>query len=298
MTNVFRVLIVILVPFMMSCNDSGSDEAVKRMPLNSHEHKLLLNKDKFEDMDSAFRDYWDIVKTVAEEQGLKINEFDGGFERKHNQVAFYDTDNLDLNKNGFLIRKRIKYKKGQLDSAFILTIKFKANDYESASMADLALGEGYKPKSDVIEVEADIVAGAHPDSEPSVFYSVQNSVVLDVDPGSTLADYVKIFPVLKTLGLDLSLVLKPVNDIKAEEFIVKTGFIDYGNDLFGRVDMSAWIINGNIIPEFSYDHPLDNWDDIPSESVDECEAFIAALQQKAPDWYVDGKLKAAFVFAK
>jgi len=298
MLNIFKVPAVILVLFVTGCNDTAENEAAAPMPLNSHEHKLLLNKDRFEDMESAFSDYWLIVKTVAEEQGLKIREFENGFEWKHNQVAFYDTEDLELNKKGFLIRKRAKYKKGQLDSAFTLTLKFKADDYESASMVDLALAEGYKPKSDEIEVEVDIVAGAHPDSEPSEFYSVQNSVVLDVDTGNTLADYAKIFPVLGTLGLDLSLVLKPVNGIEAEEFIVKTGYIDFGNDLLGRVDMSAWIIDGKIIPEFSYDHPLDNWDDIPSESVNECEAFLAALQEKAPDWYVDGRLKAAFVFER
>jgi len=298
MFNIFKVPAVILVLFVTGCNDTTENEAATPMPLNSHEHKLLLNRSKFEDMESAFRDYWEIVKTVADEQGLQIIEFDGKFDLKHKKVVFYDTVKLHLSSNGILIRKRTKYKNGELDSSYTLTVKYKSDNYESSAGVDLNTGAGYYPTQDVIEVEVDIVNGALPESAPSMVYSVQNSVVLDAEPGITLADYAKIFPVLKTLGLDLSQALVPVNGIEAEEYIVKPGKIDFGNGLFGRADMSVWIINGNIIPEFSFDHPLDNWTVIPSESVDECEAFIAALQRKAPDWYVDGRLKAAFVFER
>jgi len=61
---------------------------------------------------------------------------------------------------------------------------------------------------------------------------------------------------------------------------------------------SAWLIDGQTIPEFSFDHSLDHWESVPAASVDPCESFVGLLQRAAPDWCVDGKLKSTFVFGK
>lgn len=298
MNNFIKLLFLVLVTLLAGCNSTGGNEENGGLPLNSHEHKLLLNPDKFGDLGQGFEAYWDIVVATAEAHELQVIEFDKKHDQKHNQVAFYDTDDLQLSSKGFLIRKRSKVKDGSRDEALTLTLKFKSTTYAAAAAADLVLAEGYKPKQDEIEVEADIINGPNPDSEPSTFYSVQNSTVLDMDPGSTLADYVEIFPVLGTLGLALTTELVPVNGVEIDEYIVKPGRIDFGNDLFGRVDMSVWIFNGKMIPEFSFDHPLDGWESVPPSSVDQCELFVGLLQSAAPEWCVDGKLKAAFVFEK
>jgi len=296
MVKLGKILLFILSLVLISCTSSEKGKSSDGLPLNSHEHKLMLNSGKFEDMDKAFHEYWAIVKKAADEQGYKIDRHPNNFKQKHNLVQFFDTKDLDLNKKGFLIKKKYKYEEDKLASKFTLKLKFKSEKYETIAHADLSTSKNYIPKKAEIEVELDIVNADKPEGTPAIYYSAQNSVVLSTETGNTLADYRKIFPVLNTLGLDSSLEITAVNDVKAEEYNVVLGLIDFGNGLLGEMDMSAWIIDGKIIPEFSFDHPLDNWDKIPAESKNACEQFVSVLQKKAPEWCADGNLKSSFVF--
>jgi len=288
--------IFFIILFLISCNTTEKAESQKRLPLNSHEHKLLLNAKKFENLEEAFSEYWEIVKLVAIKQNLKVVEFENKFKQKNRIVHFYDTKNFDLRKNGFLLRKRTKLYGDKPDSNFTLTIKFIHDEFNKAASTDLKLGAGYIPKDSVLVVEADIVNGKKADSNPTVFYSTQNTTILNKEPGELLADYAKIFPIIKLLSIDLSLNLAPVNGIEAMEYNIKPGLIDFGNELFGEVGISVREINGQKIPEFSFDHSMEGWKEIPEKSKKHCESFIRHLQAKEPDWFVDGKLKTSFVF--
>ena len=296
MLKIGNYALVILMILLVSCNTADKNEPVKKLPLNSHEHKLLLNADKFENVEQAFVDYWNIVQLVAAEQKNEIIEFENKFAQKHRVVHYYDTQYFDLRKKGFLIRKRTKLIGTQLDSSFTITLKFVDKEYDRAAITDLTLGEGFISKDSVLVVEADFVNGKSADSKPTILYSAQNSIVLNEEPGETLADYAKIFPILVTLDIDLSEKLIPVNGIEAKEYGIKPGLIDFGNNLLGEVGISVREINGLKIPEFSFDHGLDNWNQIPEKNKKECEEFINHLQANSPDWFVEGKLKTAFVF--
>jgi hypothetical protein len=291
-----KTILFILIVFLISCNTVDKKETENRLPLNSHEHKLLLNANKFENTENAFSEYWQIVKKIAIEQDLKVVEFENNLKQKHRVVHYYDTQYFDLRKKGFLIRKRTKLIGTHLDSTFTITFKFVDEEYDRAAITDLTLGEGYIPKDSVLVVEADFVNGKSEDSKPTIFYSAQNSIVLNEEPGETLADYAKIFPILVTLEIDLSEKLIPVNGIEAKEYGIKPGLVDFGNNLLGEVGISVREINGLKIPEFSFDHSMEGWKEIPEKNKKECEGFINHLQANAPDWFVEGKLKTAFVF--
>ena len=293
-----QLLILVLITLLAGCNSTGGDEEKAGLPLGEHEHKLLLNPEKFEDLEQGFEGCWEIVKATAEANGLQVIEYDEDYDRSRYYASFYDTDDLQLSRKGFLIRKRTKVKDGRRDDTFKLTLKFKSTDLAAAAAADVLLADGHNSKQGDIEVEADIVNGPGPDSEPSTFYTVKNSIKLDKDPGGTLADYAAVFPVLGTLGIDPATELVPVNGIEVDVYVVTPGRLDFGNDLSGEVDISVWIIDGQAIPEFSYDHSLDHWESVPSSSVDLCESFIGLLQSAAPEWCVDGRLKSTFVYEK
>ncbi len=296
MLKVGKFSLQMLFILFIGCSVSDKEESVNKLPLNSHEHKLLLNSDKFENMENAFSEYWQIAKKIAIEQELKVVEYENNLKQKHRIVHYYDTQNFDLRKKGFLIRKRTKLIGNHLDSTFTITFKFVDKEYNKVAITDLTLGKGFVPKDSVLVVEADIVNGKKEDSKPTIFYSAQNSIVLNEEPGETLADYAKIFPILLTLEIDLSENLIPVNGIEAKEYGIKPGLLDFGNNLFGEVGISVREINGLKIPEFSFDHSTEGWKEIPDKNKKDCEEFINHLQANAPDWYVDGKLKTAFVF--
>ena len=84
MLKIGNYVLVILMILLVSCNTSEKNKPVKQLPLNSHEHKLLLNADKFENIEQSFSDYWDIVKSVAKEQKLEVIEFENKFDSENN----------------------------------------------------------------------------------------------------------------------------------------------------------------------------------------------------------------------
>ena len=70
MRKILQIPILIMFIFVTGFSSSPLNE----FKLNSSEYKLLLAPTKFDDIDQGFRDYWAIVKTVAEEQGIPITE--------------------------------------------------------------------------------------------------------------------------------------------------------------------------------------------------------------------------------
>ena len=93
--------------------------------LNSSEYKLLLNNEKFNDYEAGFKNYWSIVKTVANNNNIPILENKNPFKLKHKEVSFFDTENLDLRKYGFLIRQRVNYKGNNKKPGVEFTVKYK-----------------------------------------------------------------------------------------------------------------------------------------------------------------------------
>lgn len=299
MNNNFKksISIFILVSFMI-----GACESNDVQQLNSSEYKLLLNKEYFNDIQTGFRDYWKIVKTVAKNYDIPVIENDQPFKLKHKEISFFDTEDLDLRKAGYLIRQKIKYKDGHKKPGFEYGVKYRGSNPKEALSADLTLAEGYTPKYEKIELESDVVYNSIENGGRDIKYSVSNSIKLDAVPGITLGDFIKIYPVLGTIDLSPSAPLYKVAGVSAEEWMVVPGKFDFGDGLFGRVDMTIWIIqheNGEMrIPEFSFDHQFFEERDYDEASMKRCTDFIDQLQNFQPDWVSPGALKAAFLFGE
>ena len=165
---------------------------------------------------------------------------------------------------------------------------------------DLTLAEGYTPKYDKIELESDVVYNAISNGGRDIKYSVSNSIKLDRAPEMTLGAVVEIYPALGALDVSPSTSLHLVGGVFAEEWMVVPGKLDFGDGLFGRVDMTIWIVqneNGEVrIPEFSFDHPFLENREYSKEAMARCTDFIDKLQNFEPNWVAPGALKAAFLF--
>ena len=143
-----QLLILVTAILVTGCNSTSDEEVKAGLPLSEHEHKLLLNPEKFADLEQGFESFWEIVKTTAEANAVQVKEYDEDFERSRYYAAFYDTEDLQLSRKGFLIRKRTKVKDGRLDDTFKLTLKFKSTDHAEAAAADVHLAEKYDSKQD------------------------------------------------------------------------------------------------------------------------------------------------------
>ena len=133
MTKFAKLMALMLIPLLVGCAPKGDDEVKAELPMSEHEHKLLLNPEQFENLEQGFQGCWELVKTTAEENGVQVVEYDEDYERSHYFAEFLDTEDLQLSKKGFLIRKRTKVKDGQRNDTFKLPLKFKTTDHAAAA---------------------------------------------------------------------------------------------------------------------------------------------------------------------
>ncbi len=268
--------------------------------LNSSEYKILLNAEHFTDFEKGFQAYWDIVLEVAAEEGIPVLAKDDPMKLSHKQVSFWDTEGLDLRKNSFLLRRKSKYKDGEIAPGFEFGLKFRQPDPETTLTKDLTMTEDYVPKFDRIELESDIVYYSVLNGGDDVTYAVSNSVQLDDMPSSNYGGFAEIYPVLSTLGIPADAELSMVAGQAVEEWMVKPGKLEFGDGLYGRMDMSVWIVQtetGELrIAEFSFDHDFLKDRQYDAAAMEKCTTFINKLNQKAPEWSTPGRLKAAYLF--
>ncbi len=268
--------------------------------LNSSEYKLLLNPDKFADMAKGFEAYWGIINEIATAEGIAVIPSEHPLKLKHKEVSFFDTDSLDLRKNGFLLRQKLKYKDGEKISAYEFAVKYRNPDPVIALSTDLSLAEGYTPKYGQIELESDIVYNSRANGATHTTFTVSNSIKLDEEPVMTTGTFATIYPILSKLNLAAETPLALVAGLAADEWMVVPGKLDFGDGLYGRMDMTVWILPTEagdvLIPEFSFDHPFYEDRKYDDGAMEKCTEFINKLQVAYPEWVVPGALKAAAIF--
>ncbi len=161
------------------------------------------------------------------------------------------------------------------------------------------MSDGYVPKFDRIELESDIVYYSAKNGAEDVTYAVSNSVQLDDMPSNTFGGFAKIYPVLTTLGIPDEAELSLVAGVMVDEWMVKPGKLDFGDGLYGRMDMSVWIVEteaGELrIAEFSFDHDFLKERQYDAAAMERCTSFIKKLNDYKPEWSEVGRLKAAYL---
>ncbi len=297
---------IILISLILAISFMGCSKKTAKKPvrsdifLNSSEYKLLLNPKMFTDYEKGFQDYWEIIKTVAKQEGINIIEKDNPMKTKHKDISFYDTENLDLQKHSFLLRYKRKYKGNEYKPGAEYTLKYRNRSAEKVIDVDLKTGVGFTAKHEEIELESDIVYNSALNGKLDISYTMANGIDLEEKPISNIEELVKVYPVIKTIGLDADTKLVRVANVIADERMVMPGKLDFGDGLFGRMDMTVWIIqteDGKIsVPEFSFDHPFSQDKKYSDEAMQKCTSFIDKLKEYKPEWVVPGVLKAAVVF--
>jgi len=278
----------------------GALSATGLTQLNSREYKILLKPQKFVDRQAGYRAVWNIAKAVAESLGIEVREARRPFREIRRKVYFLDTPDHDLRKHGYVLRVRVKYNGDKPRKEYNLTLKYRSTDFEKSSQADItvALG-GYKTKA---KFEADITPKKDSLGTLRFIYSKSVKVKkLDFNPGNTLGDYAKIFPVLGKLGIPLDKKLEIVNGFIVDERKVSPGMLVFGGGINGMVDITTWYEFGDtsepFVAEFSYDFRIRSHNELVDQGIENATRYFKALQFALKDWYYPEGTKTGYVYS-
>ena len=287
------ILVLALASVLTLVGTSMASPAESGMP-NSREVKILIDATRLADRDKAFADYWALVQQVAEEHGVKIRSKYGGMKAKRRFIEFYDTADFAIRKTGYVLRKRVKMKKGRLSDKIEYALKFRSADAKVAAAAPMQA-----PDYDAdIELEEDSGYDASAPDKIKRLFSKRIKVETEEDVGNTLADYGKMFPVLLDLGIAPTTPLAAVNGIRIDEFKVSPGYFDFGQGLEAKPDITVWYDRNGapLIGEFSFDHRIANYDAQPQPATGKMFAFNLALRERSTEWLAKGHTKTGFTY--
>src|SRR5690606_9499204 len=74
---------------------------------------------------------------IADQCGVQVTTNKDAFHSLVREVLFYDTNNFDIYRNAFILRRRTFYKDGWAQRDHELTIKFRHSDQDIAARSDI-----------------------------------------------------------------------------------------------------------------------------------------------------------------
>jgi len=265
-------------------------------PLQYREYKLLLKSDHFT-KPSHFHKFWKIARRVAKKLDIVIRKRGKPMEIHVREVIFFDTPRFSLYNNGFMLRRRMFYKKGLPQSNYELTLKFRGADRATAAAVDVQplLKSPYE-----VKFKEEILLPR--DGQPGMRAIYAHSCDLD-SPNTIITQSFEtisqVFPVLLKTGAKpktlLSIVSAPI-----EEILVNMGEIDFGGKVTAKATLAIWrnrTTQAQLVGEYSYQVKFDGPDGLRGKPKDLSEAFFKDLQVEARDWIHLGSTKTALLYS-
>ena len=265
-------------------------------PLQYREYKLLLKSDHFT-KPSHFHKFWKIARRVAKKLDIVIRKRGKPMEIHVREVIFFDTPRFRLYNNGFMLRRRMFYKKGLPQSNYELTLKFRGADRATAAAVDVQplLKSPYE-----VKFKEEILLPR--DGQPGMRAIYAHSCDLD-SPNTIITQSFEtisqVFPVLLKTGAKpktlLSIVSAPI-----EEILVNMGEIDFGGKVTAKATLAIWrnrTTQALLVGEYSYQIKFDGPDGLRGKPKDLSEAFFKDLQVEARDWIHLGSTKTALLYS-
>ncbi len=265
-------------------------------PLQYREYKLLLKSDHFT-KPSHFHKFWKIARRVAKKLDIVIRKRGKPMEIHVREVIFVDTPRFRLYNNGFMLRRRMFYKKGLPQSNYELTLKFREPDRATAAAVDV---QPLLSSSYAIKFKEEILLPR--DGQPGMRAIYAHSC--DLDTPSTIITQSsetisQVFPVLLKTGAKPKTLLSIVN-APIEEILVNMGEIDFGGKVTAKATLAIWrnrTTQAQLVGEYSYQVKFHGPDGLRGKPKDLSEAFFKDLQVEARDWIHLGSTKTALLYS-
>lgn len=260
------------------------------------EYKILLKPERFFRAE-RFEEYWRILCDIADYCGVKVENQKHGFHRLVREVLFYDTDNFDIYRNAFILRKRTFYKDGWPEADHELTVKFRHPDMEAAARSDIhprMEGESrIKFKEELLPLRDEIGGMRSLYSHNCVLTTPK--IVLD----RGLQDIAQVFPAMAEIDVSPETKINLVNNVAVEEVEVEPGYFHFGHGYEAKATIAVWrnrASETSLVGEFAFQAKFHRLDDIHQKAKALSEKFYRAVQTRAPEWVQLGTTKTAMVY--
>jgi hypothetical protein len=260
------------------------------------EYKILLKPERFF-RPERLEEYWRILCDIADHCGVGVETRKHGFHRLVREVLFYDTDNFDLYRNAFILRKRTFYKDGWPEADHELTVKFRHPDMEAAARSDIhprIEGESrIKFKEELLPLRDEIGGMRSLYSHNCVLTTPK--IVLD----RGLQDIAQVFPAMADIDVSPETKINLVNNVAVEEVEVEPGYFDFGHGYEAKATIAVWrnrASETSLVGEFAFQAKFHRLDDIHHKAKALSEKFYRAVQTRAPEWVQLGTTKTAMVY--
>jgi len=265
-------------------------------PLTYREYKLLLRSEHFF-KPAHFHKFWQITRHTAESVGVDITKIGKPMETHLREVLFFDTPKFRLYNHGFILRRRMFYKKGLPQSNHELTLKFRHRERAAAAAIDvrpLLLG------THTIKFKEEILMNGEKAGSMRMIYS--HGCELDT-PNVILTQSFdsisQVFPALLQTGAKAKTLLSIVNGVAIEEVLVNFGEIDFGGKVTAKATLAIWrnrMTQEHLVGEYSYQIKFSDLAGFHGKPKELSDTFFLKLQEDARDWLHIGTTKTAMVY--
>lgn len=264
--------------------------------LHYREYKILLRPQRFTSP-QAFKDFWQVVRRVAKQFDVRLEQDDHAFDSHVREVLFFDTPDFDLFNNHFIVRLRTPYQDGWPSSTPELTVKFRHPEFERAALVDvrpaLAGETRIKFKEELLPLKDRL-------GEIRSIYSHNSVLALPREAMNfALKNITHAFPAFGAIETKGDAPIELVNDMAVEEVQANVGVAHFGHHYKGRTTIAVWRsrkLEQPVCGEFAFQCKFNRSDEIDDSTVGRAEAFHKELQQTAEDWVMLGTTKTALVY--
>jgi hypothetical protein len=264
--------------------------------LRYREYKILLRPERFTSPQS-FKDFWHVVKRVADEYDVKLEADDGGFVNQVREVLFFDTPTFDLYNNHFIVRLRTHYHEGWPVGTPELTVKFRHPEFAAAAAVDVRPALAGETR---IKFKEELLP--HPDRVGAIRSIFSHNSVLAMPREAlnfALQNITHAFPAFREIEKQVEQPIELVNDMAVEEVQVDAGVAHFGHHYKGKTTIAVWRsrkLETPVCGEFAFQCKFQNSDDVHEMTLEKAASFHKRLQVVAEDWVLLGTTKTALVY--
>ncbi|MBV8356959.1 MAG: hypothetical protein JO189_03355 [Deltaproteobacteria bacterium] len=265
-------------------------------PVTYREYKLLLRSEHFI-KPAHFHKFWKLTRHTAKTVGADISKVGKPMETHLREVLFFDTPKFRLYNHGFILRRRMFYKRGLPQSNHELTLKFRHPDRQTAAAVDV---RPLLPCIHTIKFKEETLMGSEKAGSMRTIYS--HGCELDspnVILTQSFESITQVFPALLQTGAKAKTLLSIVNGVAIEEILVNCGEIDFGGKVTAKATLAIWrnrMTQEHLVGEYAYQIKFSSVDGFHGKPRELSEAFFLKLQEDAQDWLHFGTTKTAMVY--
>lgn len=266
--------------------------------LHYREFKILLKPEDFDEpMEVEVKDYWKLVRHVAEELLINVRRSDEETTPHFRDIVFLDTPGWELYRNGFMLRVRRPYVGTEPAKQYELTLKYRGADIAKTEKMDLTPAKGYSGRTKFKEEL--LLVSSQLGGMRSIFSHTCQLAELTQPIGTKFADFIKIFPHLSTLKIKPAAKISPVTPVPVQEVLFNLGDFGFTGSKTAKVNMAVWRnpkTKKVLIGEFAYETHFRHYGRMHPVPKLRSERLYRLLQRATGTWVELGATKTALYY--